>query len=646
MTLDAKTLLTELNAVDEHERIEAKRGTEAGKAVMKTVVAYANEPRLDGGYILFGVQRRDADAGTRYEVVGVSDPDKVSRDFASQCATMLNQKIRPQVTTETVEGKPVVAAYVPEAQPAKKPIYLESKGLERGAYRRIGSSDQQCSDADLQAIYQERSGETYDASVVPDATIDDIDPDAIEDYRKTRAQVNPEAEELNWNDEKLLRALQCVRKKGDALKPTVAGLLLFGTKFALRRLFPVMRIDYTRVPGREWMDDPDRRYVSSIEIRAPLLQAIRRAQSAIVDDLPKGFSLPKGSLQRTDEPLIPLRVLREAIVNAVMHRDYRKNSAVHIVRYANRIEVRNPGYSLVDPDELKAPVSETRNPVIASVLHDTRFAETKGTGIEVMRENLREAGLAPPEFESDRTADHFVTTFYLHHFLDTDDLDWLGRFKHLNLSEAQIRGLIHAREAGRIDNETYRELNGVETLKASQHLRRLREADLLEQHEKGRATYYEPTETLLGTEPTSQSELPFDDDTATASDASGPNDDTTQAEGTSEQVAPPSSQAGEKSKQADRTTSQAETHALPDELRTMLGDLSKKATAEELRRAILRLCQWKALSAAELSDYLQRGRRYLVHSHLNSMIEKGELERTQPDAPRSPNQKYRAPRTE
>lgn len=43
-------------------------------------------------------------------------------------------------------------------------------------------------------------------------------------------------------------------------------------------------------------------------------------------------------------------------------------------------------------------------------------------------------------------------------FLDTDDLDWLGRFKHLNLSEAQIRGLIHAREAGRIDNETYREL--------------------------------------------------------------------------------------------------------------------------------------------------------------------------------------------
>jgi ATP-dependent DNA helicase RecG len=648
MAIDAETLLDELNAVDEHERVEAKRGTEAGKAVMKTVVAFANEPRLDGGYILFGVQRRDADADARYEVVGVPEPDKVSRDFASQCATMLNQKIRPQVTTQAVEGKPVVAAYVPEAQPAEKPIYLKSKGLERGAYRRIGSSDQQCSDADLQEIYQERSGETYDASVVPDADLDDVDPDAIEDYRKTRAQVNPEAEELNWNDEKLLRALQCVRKKDDTLRPTVAGLLLFGTKFALRRLFPVMRIDYTRVPGREWMDDPSRRYVSSIEIRAPLLQAIRRAQSAIVDDLPKGFSLPKDSLQRTDEPLIPLRVLREAIVNAVMHRDYRTNGAVHIVRYANRIEVRNPGYSLVDPDELKAPISETRNPVIASVLHDTRFAETKGTGIEVMRENLREAGLAPPEFESDRTADHFVTTFYLHHFLDTDDLDWLGRFKHLNLSEAQIRGLIHAREAGRIDNETYRELNGVETLKASQHLRRLREADLLKQHEKGRATYYEPTETLLGTEPTAQSELPFDDDTETASEASRPNKETTQAEGeTSKLEAEPLDAEAEILDDQDESLDAPDLPSdLPNELADLIRDVhGQRLSQQKLRDALRRLCQWKPLSMRDLATLLGKRKEYLS-THVTPMVEQDELERTQPDAPRSPNQKYRAPGNE
>jgi len=410
------------------------------------------------------------------------------------------------------------------------------------------------------------------------------------------------------------------------------------------------------------MDDPDRRYVSSIEIRAPLLQAIRRAQSAIVDDLPKGFSLPKDSLQRTDDPLIPLRVLREAIVNAVMHRDYRKNSAVHIVRYANRIEVRNPGYSLVNPDELKAPISETRNPLIASVLHDTRFAETKGTGIEVMRENLREAGLAPPEFESDRTADHFVTTFYLHHFLDTDDLDWLGRFTHLNLSEAQIRGLIHAREAGRIDNETYRELNGIETLKASQHLRRLREANLLEQHEKGRATYYEPTETLLGTEATAQSELPFDDDPETASDPSGPTGETTQAEGETSKPEGKSSkpegetldaEAGSLDAEAESSDEQHEpldAPDLPSDIPTELADLvrdvhGQRLSQQKLRDVLRRLCQWKPLSMRDLAALLGKRKEYLS-THVTPMVEQGMLERTRPEAPRSPNQKYRTPSDE
>ena len=641
MSIDVQALIEELNETDEHERIEAKTG--AGKAAVKTAVAFSNEPRLDGGHIVFGVERRGDASGPQYRVVGVSDPDKVSRDFASQCATMLNREIRPRMTTEIIEGKPVVAAYIPEVQPSEKPIYIESEGLEEGVYRRIGSSDQGGTDADLQELYEERSGEMYDASIVSGAELDDLASDAVADYRKTRAQVDPDAEELNWDDTDLLRSLRCVRKHRGELNPTVAGILLFGSKMALRRLFPALRIDYTRVPGREWMEDPDRRYVNSIEVRAPLLQAIRRAQSAVVDDLPKGFSLPEESLQRTDDPLIPLKVLREAIVNAVMHRDYRQNSSIHIIRYANRIEVRNPGYSLVDPDELGAPKSKTRNPTIASVLHDTRFAETKGTGIEVMRENLREAGLAPPEFESDRTADHFITTFYLHHFLEAEDLDWLGRFKHLNLSEAEVRGLIHAREAGEIDNETYRELNGIETLKASQDLRRLREAGLLEQKEKSRATYYEPTEKLLGAEPTAQSELPFDQEEPEPPQAE---EEILDAEGESEQAERPSPQVEGESEQAEGATPQAEPPKLPDEIQAVISELGEKATSEELRQVILRLCRWRPLSAAGLSEYLQRGRRYLVHSHLKPMIEEGMLERTRPDAPRSPKQKYRVPAEE
>jgi ATP-dependent DNA helicase RecG len=386
------------------------------------------------------------------------------------------------------------------------------------------------------------------------------------------------------------------------------------------------------------MDDPDRRYVNSIEIRAPLLQAIRRAQSAIVDDLPKGFSLPAGSLQRTDEPLIPLQVLREAIVNAVMHRNYRTNSSIHIIRYANRIEIRNPGYSLVDPDDLSAPISKTRNPIIASVLHDTRFAETKGTGIEVMRKNLRKAGLAPPEFDSDRTADQFTTTFYLHHFLEAEDLDWLGRFKHLNLSEAEVRGLIHAREAGRINNETYRELNGVETLKASQDLRRLRDARLLIMEGKGTATYYEPTDKLLDPGSTAQGELPFEGEAKTTQ----PDDETTQAASEITKAEDETSKLEAEITQPDDETTQASREELPPDLRSLLDEWGGKNDPEELKRVILRLCEWKALSTVELADYVDRDRRHLARKYIRPLVEVGKLKRTRPDAPKSPNQKYRA----
>lgn len=95
MNIDVKALIDELNETDEHGRIEAKTG--AGKAAVKTAVAFSNEPRLDGGYIVFGVERRDDPSETRYRVVGVSDPDKLSSDFASQCATMLNREIRPRI---------------------------------------------------------------------------------------------------------------------------------------------------------------------------------------------------------------------------------------------------------------------------------------------------------------------------------------------------------------------------------------------------------------------------------------------------------------------------------------------------------------------------------------------------------------------
>ena len=223
---------------------------------------------------------------------------------------------------------------------------------------------------------------------------------------------------MRWSDRDLLQALNAIRRDGLGVwRPTVAGLLLFGRAPALRRHFPMTRVDYIRVPGREWVPHPERRF-DTVELRAPLFQLFRRTQSAILDDLPKAFGLDDGALQRTDTSIIPLRALREVLVNALMHRSYRTHAPVQVIRYSNRLEIRNTGFPLKSPEHLGEPGSVLRNPVIAAVLHETRFAETKGSGIRAIRETMNRAGLMPPLFESDRGQDQFKAVFFFHHFLD------------------------------------------------------------------------------------------------------------------------------------------------------------------------------------------------------------------------------------
>jgi ATP-dependent DNA helicase RecG len=85
-----------------------------------------------------------------------------------------------------------------------------------------------------------------------------------------------------------------------------------------------------------------------------------------------------------------------------------------------------------------------------------------------MREMMSQAGLTPPLFESDRGCDEFVARYLFHHFLGPDDVAWLAGFKSLHLSDDDAKALVFVKEAGVIDNATYRELTGVDALAASQ----------------------------------------------------------------------------------------------------------------------------------------------------------------------------------
>ena len=595
----AKDILGRLNSLDEDKRVEAKSGSKIDRSLMETICSFSNEPGMGGGDIILGVECSDMpndNAVKTYNVIGVEDTDKLQSDIATQCSCMFNIAVRPDVSVEKLNGKNVIVVTVAELDMRSKPLFFKNEGLPRGAYRRIGPTDQRCTEDDMPLFYA--SSESYDSMVISDTSMDDVDENAISRYRTLREKVNPQAEELDYNDQDLLLALGASKKDANGvIHLTQTGLLVFGKSMAQRRLSPAMRIDYIRVPGTTWVADADNRF-DTIDMRGPLILLVKRAYNAIVDDLPKGFVLADGALQAERNSGMPEKVIREAIVNAFIHRTYRVNQPIQIIRYSNRIEILNPGFSLKAEDALGEPGSVLRNPFISAVFHETNIAETKGSGIGAMRRLMKNANMVPPTFESDHTRNQFTARLLLHHFLCEEDVKWFEMFTHFELSDEQKLALVFVREVGAIDNITYRQLIGVKSSRASKDLSRMAGCHLLEVKKHGNQTYY-----VVG------EELRFR--------IKGFNPPTSDAN-------PPTSEL------------------LSTDLRERIQRIGRRTRDKDLLLGIVvDLCKMTPRSISEIAGIIHRTDNYVKHDLVAPLREAGKLAYTIPDMINHPEQKYK-----
>jgi ATP-dependent DNA helicase RecG len=633
--MTAKELIEHLNLSDECNFIEAKKGSAIDRSIMETICAFSNEPGLDGGYILIGAELEKHSLFPSYVVCGVEHPDKLQLDLSTQCATMFNQPIRPDIKVEHIGGKNVIVVYVPEIAEGLKPTYFKNEGLPRGAYRRIGSSDQRCTDDDLIIFYNKE--DSLDNSVVSESSVDDISEEATMLYRRLREKVNAYAEELQYNDLDLLHSLGCIKKVKGATFLTYAGLLLFGKKTSHRRLLPMVRVDYIRVPGNEWVEDPDTRF-TTIDMRGALLEMVQRIFSLITDDLPKGFLLPEGELQAESIGL-PARVLREAIVNALIHRSYRVNQPIQVIRYGNRIEITNPGFSLKPEDHLGEPGSKNRNPYIAAVFHETNLAETKGSGIRIMRSLMEKANLMPPTFESDHTRNQFTVRLLLHHFLGAEDIDWLANYSLYDMNENQKRALIFIKEVGAIDNSSYRQLNGVDTLKASADLRDLRRKNILSQKGKGKATYYVGGPNLVVT---------TNDTPDTTPDAfNTPHGVLNTPHGVLNTPPDALKTPPDTFNTPPDVLNTPPFDEVPDALFVKIKELKRRINEpQRVKELIVEICKIRAWKASEIATIFSKEEDYFKRRYLSEMIAQRELVYLFPEMINHPEQAYLTPQNE
>jgi len=652
MDWSIEELLGRLQVRDECNRIEAKESkTTLGKSALETISAFSNEPDLGGGYLVLGLKKNDSETSNeRYIVQGVDDPDKVQQELAGVCRDTFNIRIRPKIYVHHYNGRNIIVAFIPEAFCRDKPIFIESKGVEKGSFRRIGSGDHYCTAEDLDLLYQSRRQQHYESDVLNDVSWEDISPKAIEEYRRLRARIDPNAEELKLDDQGLLLSLKTAIKKNGEVIPTIGGLLLFGTKAALRREMPMAaRLDYIIVEGIEWVPDPSKRYSYAIDYREALVTLMPHLHSQIMSDLPTKFGLEEGHLQRTDTPYIPRDVIREAIANALMHRDYRSHQPTQIIRYSNRLEFRNAGYSLKPIEELGEPGSKPRNPLIAAVFHELKHAEAKGTGIRAMRECMQKAGLStPPIIESKREGNEFDLILLPHHLLDRETLEWLSQFGDIDLSDAQRQALAFTRAVGAITNQDYRQLNGTDTLAASSALRGLRDANFLHAKGKGNGTYY-----VLGprvTERTPYTSLPDKEEASLIS--LGDKGVTPQISALSEGLTPHISHLREGlTPHISPLCKGLEAipkgfPPLPEELKQQLASLGERSKRGEIKDLIKKLCSLGPLQLTQLAQILGRNPRHLRDRHLSKMVGKRELVYQYPNQPAHPQQAYRVPEGE
>ena len=226
---------------------------------------------------------------------------------------------------------------------------------------------------------------------------------------------------------------------------------------------------------------------------------------------------------------------------------------------------------------------------------------------------MQQAGMIPPTFESQHSANEFTSRLLLHHFLSEEDIKWLAQFERLELNEDQKKALVFVREVGAIDNFTYRQLSGCDILKASGDLRMLKQHELLEAKGKGRATYY-----IAGDGLVHQLSAPVAELIEPVSGLIEP------VPGLTEPVSPLSNQ-------------------LPDNLRNELSAIGKRTKDKEaINQFIVHLCAWKPLKLSEIASIMGRRDKHLLYTYITPLRESGRIEYTIPDMPNHPEQGYKA----
>jgi ATP-dependent DNA helicase RecG len=401
-----------------------------------------------GGVIIFGV------ADESGELVGLTKPNEAI-DLILRAARIVKPPLQiggESLTTHMLDGRTVIIAQVP----SNNGTLYQASGV---FWIRRGSHTVPLSVDEISTHLYSSGALQWETEVCRRASLDDLDDTRVEQYlafRTARSRQNLR----HTSREELLVGLSCAapEPQSDLLRPTNVGMLMFGYD-------PQWHIPQSEVVCVRYADDIGvRRYADRQIITGTALEVIDATERYLANVIAVSGEII--GFKRVDKPEYPIEALREAVVNAVVHRDYsREGEAIRVFMYSDRIEVHSPGLlppgiSLDDLKTLRAP-SRPRNALLAQFLRDIPgYAERIGAGIRLMVNEMALLGLPKPEFLEQ------------HEFVVIFRNGRVGTSQQTSaLSARQLLGLRLIQERGSITTREYVEMTGASERTALRELR-------------------------------------------------------------------------------------------------------------------------------------------------------------------------------
>ncbi len=365
-------MIEEILTKEEGKTLEFKENTKSMQKIIQTIVAFANTA---GGILVIGVKDKSK------EIVGLADVLEEEERLANAISDSVSPLLIPSLQLHTWRNKDILLISVSHAF---GPYYIKSKGIETGTYVRFGSTNRLADATTILEIQRLKEHKYFDEQPNFDC------PENAINFALAKKIFSQISKKLT---DRTTKSLGLIVQYHSKELPSNGAVLLFADRYT--EFFPDAVIRLGRFLGTDKTDMIDQQvldYPISIALE-PLIAFIRRHTTMTAEI---------GETKRKNIPQYPPIVIREAVINALLHADYSiKGASIQIAIFDNRIEITNPGclpFGLSLETALSG-VSQLRNRVIGRVFRELHLIEQWGSGLGRMINICQQQGISPPKFE-------------------------------------------------------------------------------------------------------------------------------------------------------------------------------------------------------------------------------------------------------